>query len=396
MKKTLLITGMVPGDGNVGEILIKEMLACKGIEKVSLAALVTEDHFARRDSERLLSQQCFVPPAEFARRDAPGLKGTLTTIYDRLKRYEPAIKKLSQDVLRFIEKESPEQIWFILNSTVSIDVAANVSKAIDIPMLAHVWDDPRHIMMQRKLDRFTVARTMKRFNRLLKKADRLGLICEQMADEYAKESDAPAVIIQHGLQDTVEPRDMPSSGSEFRIGLSGSMYCYSAWKALLLALDQMQWRIGSKRIILIVAGSNIHFQAFVPAEARFYGWRPTDEVVEMLGDCDVLYLPHPFEGLQEPLARFSFPTKLSTYVGTGRPIFLHAPTYSSLTDFSNKYEFGLLSNEINPDAIARLLQETFQNADTMAHLSKATADIGSTVLTRSNFQRSVEEFLKPE
>ncbi|TWU27185.1 hypothetical protein Pla52o_10490 [Novipirellula galeiformis] len=393
--KTMLISGMPPGDGGVGEILIEEMLGCDGIEPVSYAGLITQEHFDKRQRQHLTQQQCFVPPAEFARRNAPGWKGTITTISDRLRRYEPAVRQLSRDVIDFVHQESPDQIWTILNSTVTIDVAAAVRAATEVPMLVHIWDDPRDILMQRKLDRFTFARTLKRFDFLLRRADRLGVICEPMADAYAKKSQASSVIIRHGIQDSVTPLSEPTSKDEFRIGISGSMYCYSAWKAFHRALDELDWRIGRKRIVLVVAGSDIRFRAFKPAECRFYGWRSVPEVMRILTNCDALYLPHPFEPLQEPLARLSFPTKLSTYAGTGRPVLLHAPHHSSLTGFSKKHGFGLLTHDLEPSRLAEFLRLNLGDQNVLNEQSDATARIGSTILGRAQFERSTREFLAP-
>ncbi len=386
---------MPPGDGGVGEILVAEMLRCVTIMPVSLAGLMTLRHLETLHQDLLAEQRCFVPPCEFARRDAPGLKGTLTTITDRFRRYEPAIKRLSREVINFVRQESPDQIWAILDSTVAIDVASAVRDAVDIPMLVHIWDDPRHIIIQRQLDRLTRARTLKRFNGLLRRADRLGVICEQMAEEYAQKSSAPAIVIRHGLQDHVVPNSEPTSGDEFRIGISGSMYCHSAWKAFQAALDKMNWHIGGKRIVLVVAGHTIEFTAFRPAECRFYGWRSVADVIQLLSNCDVLYLPHPFEPLYEPMARLSFPTKLSTYVATGRPVLLHAPTYSSLTKFSKQHQFGLLTPSLDPSELREQLLEKFTSVPALQELSRATARVGSTILGRSQFVTSTQAFLAP-
>jgi hypothetical protein len=391
--KTLLLSGQPPGDGGVGEILVKEMLSCSGMSSVSFAGLLGREYFESSHRSGLTCSRCFTPPLEFARRDAPGFKGTLSSVVDRLWRYERSISSLSAAVLKFIREEAPDQIWAILDSTVAIDVAAAIKKAIDIPMLVHVWDDPQDLLVRRKLDRATKTRTLARFNALLYRAERIGVICEPMADEYAKRTAAPSVIIRHGLKDVVLPRETPASNDEFRIGLSGSMYCYSAWNAFQFALDRLDWRINNKKIVLVVAGHEIQFRAFKPAECRFYGWRSASELSELLTGCDVLYVPQPFDPLQEPLARLSFPTKLSTYVATGRPVFLHAPKYGSLTSFSKLNEFGLLSHSLDPVELSEQLRASFSNPEILRTQSRASARVGSTVLGRSEFERSTREFL---
>jgi hypothetical protein len=389
----MLLAGAGPGDANVAELLIREMLDCLGVASVHFAGLMNSPTGPPLTDSRMLSQRFFPPPGEFGRRSSTGLRGTMQCIADRLQRYEPAIRKLSREVICFVREAKPDRLWAILSSTAAIDTAYLVQKATGVKMLLHVWDDPRHIMTQRQLDRFTFRRTMGRFNYLLAHAEKLGVICEQMADAYAQESRAPAVVVRHGLKDFVRPISEPSSEDEFRIGLSGSMYCYSAWKALQEAFDRLDWRIGSRRIVLVVAGSEIQFRAFRPAECRFYGWRPLEQVAELLSECDLLYVPHPFESYQEPLARLSFPTKLSAYVATGRPILIHAPEYSSLTSFCRQHQFGLLTHELNSEKLTAFLLRHLSSADRLKKLSEETARVGSTVLGRTQFQHSTLDFL---
>jgi hypothetical protein len=393
---TCLISSMPPGAGGVGEILIDEMLRCAGIGQVVFAGLMTEAHFLTADRTWLSNSECFVPPHEFAKRSAPGFKGTVLTIVDRLRRYEPEVRQLAHRILDFVNAQCPDQIWIILNSTAAIDVASIVAERTRIPILVHVWDDCEHILMQRRLDRLTRHRTLQRLQQLLARATRIGVICEQMADGYAQKSSAPCIVIRHGLQDVVTPSEEVSSNDEFRIGLSGSMYCYSAWNAFQFALDRLDWQINNKKIVLVVAGQEIQFRAFKPAECRFYGWRSASELSELLTSCDVLYVPQPFDPLQEPLARLSFPTKLSTYVATGRPVFLHAPKYGSLTSFSKYYEFGLLSHSLDPVELSEQLRESFSNQEVLRSQSRASARVGSTVLGRSEFERRTREFLAPQ
>lgn len=390
---TLLLSGIPPGTGGVGEILLQEMLSCIGNDQVSFAGLMSRDYLARAEVKSFKNLECFVPPHEFARRDAPGIKGTITTIHDRITRYEPAIKALGKSLLPFIQRVKPQRIWAVLNSTVTIDACEYVARRINTPFFVHVWDDPQHILTQRQLDRYTRSRTLRRFTHLLKTAKRIGVICENMRREYAHHTNADTFIIRHGITDKIDARSDPTSESEFRIGISGSMYAYSAWKALQLALDSLDWRIQNKRVVLVSAGSEINFLSYKPAEARFYGWRSMPEVIDLLTQCDVLYLPQPFELLQTPLAKLSFPTKLSTYVSTGRPVFIHSPTHGSLTDFSAQHSFGLLSGELNPVVLGKWLSTVCSSQETLAEQSRASARIGETVLCRSEFERSTRAFL---
>ncbi len=391
--KTLLLSGIAPGSNGVGEVLLRDMLASLPENSVSFCGLVSKDYFARADFNRLSHATFFEPPQEFLTRTSIGWKGTLSAVLTRLRVYEPAVKRLAKNVLRYIEEHRPRQIWAVMNSTVVVDVVAELCNQFSSSLLVHVWDDRKHIFAQRQLDRLSTRRTERRFQKALSHAAKLAVIGPEMAEEYAHFTDAPAVIIRHGISDDVVPRGHPSHSEEFRIGISGSMYCYSAWKAFLGALDALDWKLHGKKVVLYIAASDIHLYSFKAAECRFMGWRSSREVLEMLENCDLLYLPQPFEPDSQPLARLSFPTKLSSYVATGRPILIHSPSYGSLTPFSKTNQVGFLSNTTRVGELAKQLLEECSIPEKLIAQSIASARVATTLLSHKQFVSSTKEFL---
>jgi hypothetical protein len=279
-----------------------------------------------------------------------------------------------------------------VNSSAVIDVCWRLQKQFQTPLCLQIWDDPLHILRQRGLDRWTTRQTLKRFDDLLQKADRVAVISEQMREAYAARTAAQIYIIRHGVNCTPEVYAAQSNQGRFVIGFSGAMYADTAWRAFQGALDLLGWEIDGRKVELIVLGSRVSFQSRKVASARFLGWRTQEQVIEALSACDLLYLPQSFGSLDEPLTRLSFPTKLSTYVATGRPVFLHTPEYGSLTKFSRNQNFGLLCNELNPAVIAKILQGA-KESHVASEQARASRRIAGEVLSSSKFKQSVRAFL---
>ena len=183
--------------------------------------------------------------------------------------------------------------------------------------------------------------------------------------------------------------------STFRLGFCGSMYCLKAWRALQHALDAIKWQINSRQVEVWTVGAAISFKSSTPADCRFFGWRSVDETAELLSQCDLLYLPQPFDGLNEPLARLSFPTKLSTYAATGRPVFIHTPDWGSLNDFAKSNKMKLVCNSTNPVDVVSTLRQIDSEPSLLDNEAINTARISNTILSHSEFSKQTRAFLTP-
>lgn len=393
MNKTLLLASSGPGLSGVGGVLIHDMLEAEGVAPVSLAAVVHPVHVEKVDRTRLSSSRFFTPPDEFC---APS-HGTIVTaakkFLDRRMTYDAAVRVLGEQVGEFVKSEAPEQIWAILNGTAVIDILHHLLPDIRCNLLPQIWDDPSHLAIRRNLDPLSRRRTAKRFQAILHRAKRTAVIGEEMAAAYNSVCKGEYVIVRHGSSNRPANcrTDVPCPG-EFRIGLSGSMYCPSAWKSLQKSLDLLGWQIDGRQVVLEVVGGKIEFTSRAKAACRFWGWRPQEEAMRMMAECDLLYLPQAFENHEQLLTRLSFPTKLSTYAASGRPVFIHTPEYGSLTRFCRQHEMGVLCHSLEPALIAAALQQ-FENPQFRAEQAASTARIGASVLTKKNFDDGVRTFL---
>lgn len=394
MKTTLLLTASAPGLNGVGGVLIQDMLASDTVPPVALAGLIPESAGDGIDRTWLSSVAMFPPPSEHYEPSTGRLRQTAQKFRQHRRRYDSQIHRLAQDVRQFAAQAGTQQVWAILNSLSCIDTCYQMMAACNDEWIIQIWDDPLHLAVQRNLDRFHRKRTMARFDSILKNASRVGVICEEMQQAYQSKTRAECVIVRHGLDcANLVPQSEPARDSEFRIGFSGSMYSFSAWKALEAALDQLNWTIADRQVVLIVVGGKITFTSRENADCRFYGWRSVDETRALMASCDLLYLPQAFESHQKPLTQLSFPTKVSTYVATGRPVLVHTPEYGSLTRFCRQHGFGLLCNSLQPRDLAHLIRQLAMDQNARQTQAQASVRVASNVLTQSSFSRGVHQLL---
>ncbi|AIE74666.1 MULTISPECIES: glycosyltransferase [unclassified Synechocystis] len=400
MTKTLIVVGSVPGGANVGQILLRDMLASLPKEDYFVAALLDpkeQSAWQEQNPEPPANLVFFLNrPSEHAVRPWNNRAGGLWSGLKRRLSYDRQVKILANRLEQYIGEVGITRLWGILNMTTVVDVLFDLGKRCDLPLLTQVWDDIDYLTQQRGLDSTLRQRTQKRFGHLLAKSVKTAVICEAMAKHYSKYSGDHCEIIRHGLADQVTAQTDYTSPAEFSIGFSGGMYAPEAWQALFEALAYLNWQVAGKSIKLVVLSGKITLPCRSPANVQYLGWRNTEEVRSYLAQCDLLYVPYPFASHLRPLAQLSFPTKLSTYVSLGRPVFAHVPQYGSLVDFYDKYPLGALCTSLDAKVIAEKIAALAEDTNLYEASAKTVAWVGEKELSQANFVRQVKNFIGAE
>lgn len=107
-----------------------------------------------------------------------------------------------------------------------------------------------------------------------------------------------------------------------------------------------------------------------------YGFAPAGEVPAIQMMADVLFLPFSFDFANPVLIATASPSKMPEYLLAGRPILIHAPSYSYVALHARKHGFGLVVDEPDEEklreALIRLLgdeglrRELVENARVLA------------------------------
>jgi hypothetical protein len=393
--KILLISGVRPGAGHVGEIILRDL--CRAYPKGRVcfyhlfhAGIPSEPDPELAWMETRVARRRFETPY----RPVGGALGSGAAMLGSQLLFRRQVRRHVRDAVAFGREQRVDKVWAVLESPTGMAIAARVARALGVPLLAQVWDAPEFLLPEGAFDPLVRRQLLAAFGRALHEAERTAVVSHAMKDEYEARHGARSVVVHHGLAaaDRRPAALHPVRDDELRIGYAGSMNAPSAWQSLLRSFDATGWRLDGRRVVVRVLGPSMRMNATAPLNVEFLGYRSTADTAAALAECDVTYLPHPFEHEMTPFARFSFPTKLSTYAAAARPILVHAPAHSSLTRFFAEHPVGALVQTLEPAEITAALRGLMEER-TYAAAAETVAGVAANVYNMERFQRAFAEFV---
>ena len=298
------------------------------------------------------------------RRDT-GKMSTVGSFVNSLTRMRWDADALATDIIASARALHFGNILAVLDNPLMMLIAHRVAQALGLPMTSLVWDSPDYLLSRHGFDRFSQRYLVGEFNKCLKASQRVAVVSEAMQLEYGSRTRAPVHVLRHGVpmtfaggHETGPSFDAP----EWLIGFAGSMYSECAWRAFLSALDAADWTIAGKPVRLKLITPSIVLASRKQARIDYLGCMPEAEDAQaLLAECHLNYLPQPFSAGLRDLSQFSFPTKLTSYLVTGRPVFVHSPQGASLSEFYADNPIGVHSTTLQPGLILRDIEAFLSN-----------------------------------
>ena len=396
MTPTLVVGGVRPGESNVGELLLRSMIGFVAPGQAVVSAIVPQEAITSEyGSDASILFQTLARRFEYAYRPVGGVVGESIAWLSRVATYERYLKRLVAEVVAWGRSHDAKRLWVILDTPTVIEIAGRVADKLQVPVYSLVWDAPEYLGRLRGLDRLSHARMVRRFGRVLTRSTRAAVVSGAMKSTYETAYGTPCVIVRQGLPSDLRRKSAEAytDDRQFSIGVAGGLYCASAWKALLEALDHLDWAVASKSIRLVVLGESLRVHSRRAANVQYYGWRTVQDTVDILSGCDVTYLPQPFETSLRDLAELSFPTKLSTYVACGRPVLVHCPDYASLAPFYRGHCMGALCTRLEPDHIAECVQRIAGDLPAYQQAAQCVANLADTEFSQERYRTQFLRFL---
>ncbi|MBI3866081.1 MAG: hypothetical protein HY290_29740 [Planctomycetia bacterium] len=380
-------------------MILADLVRTVGVESFSCAWLAHR-HATQTPALDGLTTTRIERRYETAFRPVRGLVGELISA-TALRALRPAmLRNCTRQVLRLIERQKPDQLLAVLESPAAIQVAARVHRQCGIPLLALVWDDVELFCRQAAFDRWTRRWVHRDFAHVLQNSVRTAVICENMQKAYADRYGISSQIVRHGIPADESPsRDDPEVRTDgpWLVGFAGSVTAPDCLNALVRVLDSMNWRFAGRDIALRLVGARYVLDSRKPQRIEYYGWRSVAETRQLLGECDLLFLPQSFGSELRFFSELSFPTKLSTYVAARRPILLHAPQNASLSAFWDDHDLGPRCNLLDEGAVGSALRRGLEpDATSRANWQRQIAHVHDSVLNVAEFERGVRKLLGVE
>ena len=280
-------------------------------------------------------------------------------------------KRLLAQAVQFGRQHQVELVWAVLGTPLLYHPATSLADRLGVPLVTTVWDPPE---LKVQLDRLSRHVAFGSFDRAIRQSLRCGVASEAMGEEYTTRYGVQTTVMIHGStrSQCCPPASCLGSEDHFTIGFAGSFYTDNEWQALLSALSSVNWRIQDRDVVVRILSKNLRVATEGCAHIEYLGWRPMQEAIRVLSECDVNYLPYWFDPILSASVRLCFPNKLTAYVASGRPIFYHGPMDSSPTRFLTKYPVGLCCHSMDEESIVKTLARFISDKALYARMAQET------------------------
>ena len=394
--RLLCVSCTPPGPQGVGGIILRDLFALMPAGSLAGYFPVAEPKASRLPPDLAQVPAVFAPVrherAGSSRLGRPGRAIAAATNQLAFRRH---LQSLVREAVALGQRLRAEALWAILDAPTSIAMAEPVARALGKPLIGLVWDDAQHLAASLELDRLASAAMAGHKASALQAALRYAVIGETMQRRYTGDYGTTGVILRHGLaRQQLQPvREHDNGEPVFSLGFAGTITAPCAFNALLAALDSCNWRIAGRSIELRLVGPRFDMRSNQPALFRSYGWRSLSDTIAILAGCDATYLPQPFAAERRNLAELSFPTKLTTYLASGRPILLHAPAYASLPHYHQQQPLGVPCNSTEPHLILAALERLISEPGLYAQAARDARRAYERDFTLDRFRSSFAELL---
>jgi glycosyltransferase involved in cell wall biosynthesis len=362
----LILSSVPPSSKYTGALMLHSMCQALPADKLSCYAVMTpglssEIHPDWKDIPYRHRQK----PSESHIRHFPLHLGVIESYIKEQSVARFAVPRIAEEILAFAESVGAQKIWCTLEGQTLIRLAATLQKHSPLPLVAQIWDPPGWWLRDNNVDRFSRAEVLADFAKILSNSKTtVAAASWAMAEQYKQEYGCNAIPVIPGL-----PKDWASApatslndAETLTIGFAGQLYSSEEWICLMQALESVDWKVAGRPVEVRALGRTFGLSAEGRRNIRFYGWRSQRETLQILSDCDILYCPYWFSPKFETESRLSFPSKLTGYLASGRPVLFHGPSYSSPSRFLSEHDAAIQCNSLNQknliDAICTLVTDS--------------------------------------
>lgn len=304
---------------------------------------------------------------------------------------------ITRQAIVFGGKHKVDCIWVILQGKTMINCALPVARALGVPVISQVWDDPEWILNSTGIPQEDKERALENFSQILKKSVVCATASEPMAEIFNKKYYAKTVAFLGSLDQkmALPPAQKIHQGSKLKIGFAGQIYTQIEWKAFFEALESVKWRILGREVEIYLLGKPGYYG--VPetnlGKVIALGYKSQKSAIKVLSEMDFLYCPYWFDKKRQKISRTSFPSKLATYFASGRPVFFHGQEFSSAAKFIKENNCVLTCYSLEKKVILSKIKSLAKDQKEYSRLTRAGLVAFNKFLTYGNLALKLDSFL---
>lgn len=307
---------------------------------------------------------------------------------------------LVERAVEFARSHDVDAVLAVLEGQTVVGMALPVANELRVPLYTMVWDPISWWMKENRIDQYNRALYTLQFDETVRRSKACGVASWAMADEYTSKYLTRCVPIVQGLDVALseeKPRRTVEQNDKFVLGMVGQFYALEEWRELIKALDDVEWSVSGRNVTLLTFGRSEPPGEIAAERIDFRGWLPPVEIVKLLAqEADALYCPYPFSSDFAEVARLSFPSKLSLYLASGRPVIFHGPGYSSPATYLKRFDAALMCGELDGLAIVRAIAKCIQEPSGSGELARRGKDRFCADFTIQSMRSSFLELLNAD
>jgi glycosyltransferase involved in cell wall biosynthesis len=305
------------------------------------------------------------------------------------------IQRMVDRICRFARENEVGAVWCVLQGQTMIRLALPTATRLRVPLLTQVWDPPGWWLRANHVDQVSGRRIQRTFANALAASSCCATVSEPMSEEYAAKYGVKCVALLPSMNASyaLPPSGLLTPSSHLVIGMAGQLYASDAWLGLLRALDTVKWRLVGRNVRIVVLGRGFTVSRKAPCSIEYLGWYPQRETVATLAACDLLYCPYWFDPAYDEEVRLSFPSKLTTYLATGRPMLFHGPEHSAAAQFLLRHQAGFSCHTNDPAEILEAITSIVTDTEGYQRVTAAGRQAFDAHLTLDHLRTAFQDFL---
>lgn len=393
-KKFLLLTDMPPCRNFTAGLVLDQLCSFLPSGSISCFTVLNRELDPEISHTEILTK-IVSKPNEHKQRRFAGRLGALESFLAEKYTDKVTVTRIARQAAEFGKQFGADAVWCVVQGQTMIRLANQVADLMNVPLLTQVWDPPTWWLRANKVDSWSQKLILSDFASAMRKSARLAAASWAMAENYETLYGCRSIPVIPSLDQSMAkpPAQRMNKDDELTIGMAGQLYSAAEWENLLLTLKHANWRIGKRNVKLKVLGRALSLHSNAQMNVEFLGWRSQSESIDILSQLDVLYCPYWFDPVFKEEASLSFPSKLTTYLAAGRPVFFHGPEYASPARFLKQHDAGALCHDLARTSIYNELDKLASDPIRYKRLAENGSKAFHEHLTLSTMRKNFAEFL---
>jgi glycosyltransferase involved in cell wall biosynthesis len=226
-----------------------------------------------------------------------------------------------------------------------------------IPFVPYIFDDYAYHLVG--LEREIAQRHDKK---IMKQAAQVIMLNEAMAEEYQRRYHISNTAVVHNptnVDDLENIRRFPPvlDKSTFNIVFSGSLYHahYDAFRNIIQALERLPKNTIKLHLFTDRTPQDLAAEGISGESLVCHSYVPHAEMLSILLEADLLFLPLAFQSPIQDMLRLAFPSKTGDYLSMAKPILVHAPADDFISQYFRRHECGLVVDQPDIPQLAQVI-----------------------------------------